>query len=127
MVNGIAKSLGVSLDFILLGLTREVPDAELNSGICDMIVPGLPPTPGRTEKIAFSGSYLDWTIAFLVEDHRRDDFSTWEAIQRLDSPRIGLPTQSQYYLSFAQDLVPHATFVPLESPRPFLKGINQRS
>jgi len=122
MVNRLAKQLDVSLDFFSLGVEREVPDAVLNSGMCDIIVPGLAPSPGRTEKLGFSVTYLDWTLAFLVEDHRRDDFSSWEAVRELEAPRIGLPTQSQYYASLAQELVPQATFVPVESPRNFLKG-----
>jgi Na+/H+-dicarboxylate symporter len=122
MVNGLAKYLEVSLDFFLLGTEREVPHEELNSGICDIIVPGLAPSPERTEEVAFSVSYMDWTLAFLVEDHRRDNFSSWEAVGELDAPRIGLPTQSRYYASLAKELVPQATFVPVESPRPFLKG-----
>jgi Na+/H+-dicarboxylate symporter len=122
MVNRLAKQLDVSLDFFSLGVEREVPDAELNSGMCDLIVPGLAPSPGRTGKLGFSVPYIDWTIAFLVEDHRRDDFSSWEVARELDAPRIGLPTKSRYYASFAKELLAQANFVQIESPRPFLKG-----
>ena len=41
MVNRLAKKLDVSLDFYTLGVEREVPYEELNSGVCDIIVPGL--------------------------------------------------------------------------------------
>jgi len=122
VVNALAKYLEVSLDFFLLGTEREVPNEELNSGICDIIVPGMAPSPGRTEKLAFSVSYIDWTVAFLVEDHRRDDFNSWKVVRGLDAPQIGIPTQSRYYYSLAKELVPRANFVPVESPRPFLNG-----
>ena len=125
MVNRLAKQLDVSLDFVSLGVEREVPDTELNSGMCDILVPGLAPSPGRTDKLAFSVPYIDWTIAFLVEDHQRDNFNSWETARELDAARIGLPTQSQYYASFAKELLPQAEFVRIESPRAFLKGLEE--
>ena len=87
-----------------------------------MLVPGYAQSPERTEKLAFSVAYMNWTVAFLVKDHRKDEFSSWEAIRELGDLRIGLPTRSKYYFSFAQELLPQANLVHLESPRPFLKG-----
>ena len=41
--------------------------------------------------MAFSAPYLDQTIALIVKDHRREEFSSRAAIRQLEAPRIGVP------------------------------------
>ncbi len=112
----LAKDLNVSLEFVLLEGREAVADS-LNSGVCDSVMPGLALSPGRSERVAFSTPYMDVTLSFLVEDHLKDEFGSWEAARALDAPRLGLPTQSQYYRSLVQAYLPNATLVPLSSPR----------
>ena len=47
--------------------------------------------PSAPTAMAFSASYLDQTVALIVKDHRREEFSSREAIHRLKAPRIGIP------------------------------------
>jgi len=123
MVNGLAKSLGVSLELVLLPVSdRKGGLDQLDSEVCDIIVPGFAISPERTENFAFALSHMDLTMAFLVKDYRRDEFTTWEAVRSLEAPRLGITTASRYYNSIAQALVPEATLVPIDSPRDFLRG-----
>ncbi len=121
MAHLLAKDLRVGLEFVLLELKKEEHEA-LNEGLCDVIMSGTAMSPGRSERMAFSDPHMDATIAFIVKDHRRDDFTTWEAAQRLTAPRIGIPTHSRYYLALAESLLPKAKIVPLDSPRDFFRN-----
>ena len=42
------------------------------------------------EHITCSTPYKEDTLAFIVEDHRRADFSIHERLQVLDAPRIAV-------------------------------------
>ena len=51
------------------------------SGHCDLIIGGIAVTAERAERLLFSSSYMDETLAFIVPDHLRDEFADWETIQ----------------------------------------------
>ena len=121
MLQRLAQYMDVSLEYYPLGHMRENVEQELNAGICDIIVPGSAISPGRTQRLGFSVPHMELTLAFIVEDHRRDDFTSWQAVRELKAPKIGLATRSQYYRSLVQALVPRATIVPLDSPRTFFR------
>ena len=119
MANLLAKELGVTIDF--LRIDREKFMEQLNAGYCDIIMSGLGITTDRARKIAFSTSYVDSTMAFIVKDHRRDDFNNRTIVQSLKNPKIGIPNIS-YYVTRVQDYLPQAELVPLNSPREFFRG-----
>ena len=121
MAHSLAKELNVTLDFVSMGTaTPEQVNAALNTGVCD-IGTALAISPSRTQHITYSTPYLDTTVAFLVKDYRRAEFATWKKIQRLGPLKIGIPTESQHYLALAEEFIPNAKFVTLESPREFFK------
>lgn len=72
--------------------------------------------------MTFSVSYLDMTLAFVVEDHRRDQFNRHAALLGLEAPRIGVPANLPYYTALARDIVPHADLVPVQSIRSFFEN-----
>jgi hypothetical protein len=53
-------------------------------------------TPERAGAMMFSEPYLDETLAFVVKDHLRDQFSTWMAIGELKKLRIAVPNLPYY-------------------------------
>jgi hypothetical protein len=53
----------------------------------------------------FSAPYLDETLGFIVRDHLRDSFSSWEAIRALGSMRLGAP-DLPYYVQAVRDRAP---------------------
>lgn len=120
MAHLLGKALNVSLEFVLTekGTGAKVVEA-LNSGSCDIAMTGAPLRPRMTQRVAYSTPYMDTTIGFVVEDYRRDKFTSWKAIHNQGAITIGIPSQSQHYRSLAEKLLPQATFVPLDSPRDF--------
>jgi ABC-type amino acid transport substrate-binding protein len=104
--HSLAADLGVKAVFIELH-TSELESA-MESGRCDIIMTGALVTPRRQLKTLFSQSYLDETLAFLVVDHRRDEFLKWDDIRHKPGLRIAAP-DLPHYLSLLKDMLPHAT------------------
>jgi ABC-type amino acid transport substrate-binding protein len=77
-------------------------------------------TPERAQVMAFSSSYMDLTLAFIVKDHRRQEFSKWETIRRLKAPLIGVPNV-RYYIEKVRQSLPQATLVVINSTREFFE------
>jgi Na+/H+-dicarboxylate symporter/ABC-type amino acid transport substrate-binding protein len=117
MAHLLAKDLGVNLEFLLID--RKNIAKRLNDGYCDIVMTGLAITTDRAQKMAFSESYIDQTLAFIIKDHRRDEFKAWKDIKMIDSPRIGIP-DVPYFVSLAHQYLPGAQIIPLTSPREFL-------
>ena len=62
-----------------------------------MMMGGLGITTARAREVEFTRPYLDVTTAFVVRDHRRDEFSSLESVLALAEPRIGV-LADPYYL-----------------------------
>jgi Na+/H+-dicarboxylate symporter len=120
MAHLLAKDLQVKLEFILLpDKTKTVQ--YLNSHVCDIVMSGSVLRPEMAANVAYSESHMDLTIALIVKDHKRDVFKTWENIRAIKDLKIGIPANSQYYLSMAGKALPDANYVQLASPRDFFK------
>jgi ABC-type amino acid transport substrate-binding protein len=118
MAHLLARELGVGLEIVRID-KADLPHL-LDSGYLDTAMSALLLTTERLQKMAFSESYLDQTIGFLVADHRREDFSSRDAIWKLASPRIGV-LDIPYYRDKLKRYVPEAEVVVLASPRDFLR------
>lgn len=79
MADVLASEMGVGLEFV--PVTRIRLAEILDGGLCDVVMSGVALTTGRGSRIAFSASYIDETLAFLVPDYRRADFSSAEWIR----------------------------------------------
>jgi ABC-type amino acid transport substrate-binding protein len=64
---------------------------------------------------------MDQTIALIVKDHRREEFSSREAIRQLKAPRIGVPNLP-YYVEKVHRYLPQAELVLLHSVTEFFEG-----
>ena len=118
MANLLARELGVTLEFVLID--KQKMTEQLKAGYCDIIMSGVAITTNRAQEMAFTMPYMDNTMAFIVEDYRRDDFNSREAVQSLDAPRIGI-LNVPYYIDRVSDYLPRATLVPINSPRDFFR------
>lgn len=116
MAHTLARDLGVGLEFV--PIVREQIVAQVNSGYCDLMMSGVPVTPEWAEVMAFSVPYLKLTVAFIVKDHRREAFSSREAVRQLKAPRIGVPNLP-YYIDKVHRYLPHAELVVLQSAQEF--------
>jgi Na+/H+-dicarboxylate symporter/ABC-type amino acid transport substrate-binding protein len=101
----LANSLGVSPEFHLLDIHDAA--AALANGEVDIIMTGAVATPARAAEALLSESYVDETFGFVVLDHHRREFSTWDAIRALGPIRIGVPA-IPYYVNIISQRLPDA-------------------
>ena len=119
MAHTLARDLGVALEFV--PISPEAMSEQLYVGYCDIVMAPVAVTPERAQTLIFSTPYLDQTLAFIVKDHRRNEFSTRAAIRRLVAPRIGVP-DVPYYMDKVRRYLPQATLVLLNSAREFFES-----
>jgi Na+/H+-dicarboxylate symporter/ABC-type amino acid transport substrate-binding protein len=119
MAHTLARDIGVKLEFV--PVARDRMAEQLQAGDYDIIMSGVVATPQRAFTMAFSMSYLDETLALIVKDHRREEFSSREAIRHLKAPRIGVPNVP-YYVDKVRRYLPQAELVLLNSITEFFEG-----
>lgn len=108
MAHELADVLGVDLE--LARLSRARLEGHLEGGDCDLIMSGVAVTPERARALLFSQAYVDETLAFMVLDHRRQDFESWDAMRAGGPLRIAAPAGIPYYEEKARGLLPGASF-----------------
>ena len=106
LAHHLARDLGVSLAFV--PIDRERMPQQLAEGYCDLVMSGVVVTTERARELLFSESYLDETVALVVPDHRRDEFTSWKDISQLGGLTIAAP-DLPYYHSKLRALLPGAT------------------
>jgi Na+/H+-dicarboxylate symporter/ABC-type amino acid transport substrate-binding protein len=119
MAHLLAQDLDVQLAFV--PVMRDRMTEQVNEGYCDIIMSGTVVTPERALEVSFSVPYMDATLAFVVQDHRLEEFSSREAIRRLAAPRIGV-LDVPYYVNKVHRVLPQATIVQLNSITEFFDG-----
>ena len=105
LANVLARELQVELEFIPVS-----PDTirdQIENGACDIIMSGVAVTTERAESILFSESYMDETFAFVVRDHLRHEFNSWEEIRAIRDLEIVVPNVP-YYIDKLKEALPHA-------------------
>ncbi|MDH3603906.1 MAG: cation:dicarboxylase symporter family transporter [Candidatus Tectomicrobia bacterium] len=116
MAQTLARDMDVALELVPVELATMA--ARLNAGYCDIVMSVVAITPQRAQEMAFADSHMDATLAFIVKDHRRDEFKSWSAIQRLKAPRIGVGN-TPYYIAKIRRHLPQAEIVLLSSVQEF--------
>ena len=113
MAQVLGRDLGVKVEFIELeDLTALSP--LLSSGRIDLAMSGIAVTPERAGEMLFSDPYLDETLAFVVKDHLRDQFSSWAEIRELGGFSVALPNLP-YYIDKIKSRAPALKLEPLDS------------
>jgi Na+/H+-dicarboxylate symporter/ABC-type amino acid transport substrate-binding protein len=119
MAHLLARDLGVALELVPIERGPQMA-VQLQTGYCDIVMAAVAVTPERAHAMAFSTSYMDQTLAFIVKDHRRQEFSSRDAVRRLTAPRLGVP-DVPYYINKVREYLPQATLVVLPSIRAFFE------
>jgi Na+/H+-dicarboxylate symporter len=104
MAQQLAQDLGVELELVLVD-QRQLDPLEPSS--CDLVMSGVPVTADRSIAVRFSTPYLDETLAFVVLDHRRGEFATWDAIRARRGLRVAVPA-ADYYVNKIRAELPQA-------------------
>jgi Na+/H+-dicarboxylate symporter/ABC-type amino acid transport substrate-binding protein len=95
MAQHFARDLGVSLELVELDNPAAL-SRSLASGRLDLAMTGISVTPERAGEMLFSEPYLDETLAFVVKDHLREQFSSWSNIRDLGSFPVTIPDLPYY-------------------------------
>jgi Na+/H+-dicarboxylate symporter/ABC-type amino acid transport substrate-binding protein len=123
MAQILGRDLGVKVEFIELedpaGLARL-----LASGRIDLAMAGIAVTPERASEMLFSEPYLNETLAFVVKDHLRDEFSSWGNIRDLGSILVKVPNVP-YYIDQIKKRVPELKLELAESMAQIEAGMKQ--
>jgi Na+/H+-dicarboxylate symporter len=82
MAQLLARDLGAKVEFIEMEDSTALPRL-LAAGRLDLAMTGIPVTPERAREMLFSEPYLDETLAFIVKDYLREEFSSWANIRDL--------------------------------------------
>ncbi|BCS35138.1 ABC transporter substrate-binding protein [Luteitalea sp. TBR-22] len=84
----------------------------LASGECDIAMGGVVATPLRATQLAFSTPYMEESLAFVVPDHLRAAYGSWDAVRARGAVRLALP-DLPYFRRQVQQRLPEAVMVPL--------------
>ena len=102
MAHILARSLGVSLEFV--AVDRSKMFQQLSEGYCDIVMSGLVVTPERAEAASLSTPYMEATLAFVVQDYRRSEFSSRETLRKLKGSQTSHFRCALFYLFRARTL-----------------------
>ncbi len=114
----LARELVLGLEFVPT-LNTELA-ARLEAGECDLGALSMAVTTRRAQALTFAQPHLDGTLGFIVKDHRRDDFASREAVQRLAHPKIGV-VNAPYYIDMLRGYLPRAQ-IEITTPREFFES-----
>ena len=110
MAHALAADLGVTLE--LAPVPREGLAAALEAGRYDLVMGGVFMTTRRTGQLDFSPPYLDETLAFVVADHRRAEFSNAAWIREHDGLRVAAPDLPYFLVALKREF-PNLQVVPM--------------
>ena len=88
LMHVLARGLKVEIEFI--EWTYKTVLKDLNQGKFDIAIGGLIVNPERLARVNFSNPYMNMTTALVVEDHRRNKFKSWRAIDKKLNARVGV-------------------------------------
>lgn len=120
LAHALASDMGVSLEF--LKVKRQDAEAYLEDNMVDIIMSGMLPNP--MHNINHTTSYSKATLAFIVPDHRREEFNSSKSVKELDSLNIGC-INIPYYANKIKAFLPNANMHLYDSPREYLKGTTE--
>ncbi len=89
MAHALSSELGVALEFA--PIPRDNQPEILDAGRCDLIMGGMVVTAQRASRMVLSPPYLYETLAFIVPDNRRTEFSSAEMIRAGKGLQVAVP------------------------------------
>jgi len=122
MVQALASELDVEVEYYPYTKTQ-MAECLNEARCCDLLVGGLFTTTRRIERMRFTEPYLDLNLAFIVKDHRRDEFSKLADIQNPAALRIAV-LERPYFGTRVQQSCPRAKVVRVDSPAEYFESPN---
>jgi Na+/H+-dicarboxylate symporter/ABC-type amino acid transport substrate-binding protein len=118
MAHRMAADFRVGLVFV--PFRNETLATQLEEDHFDIAMCGLGGTLRRASQLMFSDSYLDVTLAAVVQDHRRREFLSRESIGKIDNLELAF-LEGSYFEERIRTLVPDVEFVALGSEAEFFE------
>lgn len=119
MANMLARALGCSLEFY--PFKYDALDEILNNDTVDIVMGNVSITYQRIQHMNFSTRYMDLNLAFLVLDHRKDEFENSKTIGEIQHLTLSVIKGSAYKGIILKQF-PHVKFVEVLRPRDFFKN-----
>ena len=94
MAQQLATDLGVGIEFVRF--SQDDATAEVQRRTVDILMSGARVTPERAAAFTLSDSYLDETLAFVMPDHVRAQFQSWESVRALGPIVLGVQDLPYY-------------------------------
>ncbi|MBY5979155.1 cation:dicarboxylate symporter family transporter [Ferrimonas balearica] len=123
MMNKLAGEIGVDLAFIPYA-SDTVLDA-LNRGRFDVVISGLQMTTRRIQYVGFTNPVLTLHYAFVVKDHRADEFATDEMVRRA-GPLTVASVGDYSIIPLIEKRFANIRFERIESDRQFFEDDGER-
>ncbi len=105
MAHRLASDIGVVVEFVPINI-ENLNDA-MGRQQCELAMAGIAVTPLRMMAAAYSQPYMDETIGFVVRDHLRAKFTSWESIRSLGAIEVDVP-DIPYYVQAIRSRLPQA-------------------
>jgi len=121
IINLLADDLGVTIEFVRI--FHNQAKALLSSGYLDMTT-GMPVTPRNMQDYTLTVPYSSQSMAFLVKEGRRKEFSDWQNIVSRDDLIIGIP-EIFYSENVVKRYFDKTTAWEISTPRLFFKEKHQ--
>jgi ABC-type amino acid transport substrate-binding protein len=121
IINLLADDLGVSIEFVRI--FHKQAKKLLSSGYLDMTT-GMPVTPRNMQNYTLTVPYSSQSMAFLVKEERRKEFSDWQNIISREDLIIGIP-EIFYSENVVKRYFEKTTAWEISTPRLFFKEKHQ--
>ena len=123
MAYRLAGDLGVALE--LVPMQYSTVAQQLADDHFDIAMSALEGTIGRAETMSLSPPYLDLSLASVIQDHRKDEFASIEAIREIEDLKIAV-LEDSFYAERLRHVLPRegidAEIIELERERDFFNG-----
>ena len=123
MAQLLAGDLGVKVEFIEMEDLTALPRL-LATGRIDLAMTGVAVTPERAGEMLFSEPYLDETLAFVVKDQLREEFSSWASIRDLGAFPVAV-LDLPYYIDRVKTRAPALKLQVLDTIKEIEDGLKK--
>lgn len=117
IMNQLAIDLNVDIEFVKI--FRNQAKTLLSSGYLD-ITTGVPVIPDNMTKYTLTMPYSAQSLAIIVKDKRRAEFTKWDNILQRDDLTLGIPESFYYEKAIARTFT-HGKAWEISTPRLFFK------
>jgi ABC-type amino acid transport substrate-binding protein len=114
----LANELNVDVEFV--PFQYDTLADQLNRGEFDIAMSGISMSTSRIEAVNFSDPYLELTVAFIVRDHRRDEFLNPESIRNIKGLTVTI-VKDKSYVRRIEELIPGVEVIELDTNREFFE------